>query len=70
MTCDNCGSSCQGHRCAECEMIAAAEAKHGETAEEDDRTWAVEQTGLDGEAEGQATLSGDVVKPTGGEGDD
>jgi len=70
MSCQNCGSPCQGHRCRECEMIAACEARHGTSAgapddvkDESSDEWGVEQTGLDGEGvNGQATFSGAVLK--------
>jgi len=44
MSCTECGSPCQGSRCAECEMIAACEARHGDRADVD----AQDQTTADG----------------------
>jgi len=68
MSCERCGSPCQGHRCRGCEEIGECEARHGETVDREDADeWTVAQTGLDGEAEGQATLTGDIAKPVGGE---
>lgn len=60
MPCVECGSPCQGLRCRECEMIAACEARHGDRV--DDQEWRVEQEGIDGDAQGQATLDGGVRK--------
>lgn len=36
MACTDCGSPCTGHRCQECEMIAACEARHGDRVDADE----------------------------------
>ena len=71
MSCDQCGSPCQGRLCELCETAQAAEKLHGTVDEpESDDDWQVVQTGLgDRDAAGQTTLDGDVV-PDGGDGGD
>jgi len=72
MPCDLCGASCHGDFCAGCEQIRANE-KMGlpsdfidEEEADREREWELQQRGLgDHDAEGQATLSGDIVKEGG-----
>ena len=62
MSCECCGTRCQGRRCAGCAQIETNEARYGVPADYDDSDWQVEQQGLDGEFRGQATLDGGVAK--------
>lgn len=68
MTCDNCGASCNGAVCCDCERERGAEKVHGGVdvvplyrREDDDGDWVQKQEGLDGSPEGQATLNRDLV---------
>lgn len=66
MTCADCGAACQGKYCSTCEQIRLNEKLHGDSVDGDDQDWEITQTGLDGDAEGQATLDGAIAKPAGG----
>jgi len=63
MTCRRCGMPAQGGICRECEIAEAAERRHGVPADQVEAdAWTIVQEGLgDAEAEGQTTLTGDIV---------
>lgn len=69
MTCERCGSPCQGRRCQACELAATNAKLHGTPADHDDQDdeWRVEQQGIDGGPRGQATLDGGIVSDGGDE---
>jgi len=70
MTCERCGSPCQGRRCQACEMQAANTTLHGTPSDHDadqDDEWTVEQQGIDGGPRGQATLDGGITDVDGGD---
>lgn len=62
MTCERCGTACQGGLCRECEQIRLDEKLHGTSVETLDE-WTIDQRGLgDAGPEGQATLDGALVR--------
>ena len=77
MTCELCGSPCNGSMCRGCEQIQINEKLHGTPGDDvgrdqgrDDETWAVAQQGLgDAEVSGQTTLDGGIRKEGGHDGD-
>jgi len=77
VTCELCGSACQGRRCRGCEQSQINETLHGTPGDDvgrdrdhDDETWKIRQQGLgDAEASGQATLDGGIRTEGGDDGD-
>lgn len=86
MTCDQCGSRCQGSLCQMCEQIKINETLAGtpaddagadslqerdaDSGDESDQEWSVDQLGLDGQTATGQTTLGGGVVFDGGESDD